>query len=157
MKKVLFLTLMCFPLLTLSAQKNQEGQFEVEMAEVGQPGMLVVRVWCYAKKPKIADNVFKTCAVKGLLFRGVEKSGRMQGRQALVTDGYDANRDYFDEFFKNDYQHFVRIAQNGYVDQDGIIKIKRIYKVAKLVVVSYNDLRNKLEKDNIIKGLNHGF
>ena len=60
-------------------------------------------------------------------------------------------------FFKNEYQNYVRIAQNGHVDQDGIVKIKKLYKVAKLVVVSYNELRSKLEKDNIIKGLNYGF
>lgn len=148
---------MSFSFLTLSAQKDKEGQFEIEMAEIGQPGTLVVKVWCYAKKPQIADNVFKTCALKGVLFRGIERNGRKQGRPALVVEGYDAHREYFDDFFVNDYQNYVRIAQNGYVDQNSIIKIKKLYKVAKLIVVSYNDLRSRLEKDNIIKGLNHGF
>lgn len=99
MKKVLFLILMCFATLTLSAQKDKEGQFEVEMAEVGQPGLLVVKVWCYASKPSIGDSVFKTSALKGVLFRGIDRNGRIQGRPALVMEGYDAHSEYFDIFF----------------------------------------------------------
>ena len=157
MNKLLFLFLMCIISQTLYAQKDMEGQFEVEMAEIGQPGMLVVKVWCYAKKPNIADNIFKTCALKGVLFRGIDKNGRIQGRPAMAVEGYDAHREYFDDFFMREYQNYARIAQNGYVDQNSIIKVKKLYKVAKLVVVSYNELRNRLEKDNIVRGLNSGF
>ncbi len=157
MKKYIVFLLFSFAFLTIFAQKGQEREYEIEMAEVGQPGSLVVKVWCYARKPNISDVVYKTCALKGVLFRGIDNNGRIQGRTALVMDGYDAHSEYFNKFFMNDYQNYVRIAQNGYVDQDGIVKIKKQYKVAKLVVVSYNELRSRLEEDNIIKSLNSGF
>ena len=138
--------------------KVDYSQYEIEMAEVGEPGTLVVKVWCYNKKPQISDEIAKMNAVKGVLFKGVSDSGRMKGRKALVEDGYENHKDYFDDFFgEGKYAKYSRVAMNSYVEQNSLIKVGKLYKIGKIVVISYNDLRKQLESDKIIKGLNYGF
>lgn len=144
--------------LGLAKDKVDNNRYEIEMAEVGEPGTLVVKVWCYNKKPQISEDVAKMNAIKGVLFKGVSDSGRMKGRKALVEDGYDNHKDYFDDFFKEGkYANYSRVALNNYVEQNSLIKVGKQYKIGKIVVISYNDLRKRLEEDKIIKGLNYGF
>lgn len=144
--------------LGLAKDKIDDNRYEIEMAEVGEPGTLVVKVWCYNKKPQISEDVAKMNAIKGVLFKGVSDSGRKKGRKALVEDGYDNHKDYFDDFFKEGkYANYSRVALNNYVEQNNLIKVGKLYKIGKIVVISYNDLRKQLEEDKIIKGLNYGF
>ena len=159
MKKILLVFILCFiSTIVVQAKDDYTDQYEIELAEVGAPGTLVVRVWCYGKKPNIQDDLYKENAIKGILFRGVSDSGRMKGRRTLVTDGYDSHRDYFDNFFKEKrFNNYARIALDGYVEQNSIIKVKKLYKVAKIVVISYNEIRKQLEDDKIIRGLSSGF
>lgn len=140
------------------AKANDQKQYEIEITEIGQPGELVVKVWCYSKKANISESVFKECAINGIMFKGLNDSGRMKGRKPLVVDGYDNHKDYFDDFFgSGEYQKYARIAINGYVEQNSLVKVGKLYKVGKIVVISFNELRSRLESDNIIKGLNSGF
>ena len=112
----------------------------------------------YNKKPQISEDVAKMNAIKGVLFKGVSDSGRMKGRKALVEDGYENHKDYFDDFFnEGKYANYSRVALNNYVEQNSLIKVGKLYKIGKIVVISYNDLRKQLETDKVIKGLNYGF
>ena len=138
--------------------KADDNRYEIEMAEVGEPGTLVVKVWCYNKKPQISEDIAKMNAIKGVLFKGVSDSGRMKGRKALIEDGYENHKDYFDDFFnEGKYANYSRVALNNYVEQNSLIKVGKLYKIGKIVVISYNDLRKQLETDKVIKGLNYGF
>lgn len=160
MKKiVLFLIIFCWATsISIAKDKADDSQYEIEMAEVGEPGTLVVKVWCYNKKPQISDDVVRMNAIKGVLFKGVSDSGRMKGRKALVVDGYENHKDYFDDFFgEGKYARYARVAMNSYVEQNSLIKVGKLYKIGKIVVISFNDLRSQLETDKIIKGLNYGF
>ena len=143
---------------SFAKEKADDNRYEIEMAEVGEPGTLVVKVWCYNKKPQISEDIAKMNAIKGVLFKGVSDSGRMKGRKALVEDGYENHQDYFDDFFKESkYAKYSRVALNNYVEQNSLIKVGKLYKIGKIVVISYNDLRKQLETDKIIKGLDYGF
>lgn len=159
MKRYLLFIFLSLAFVVSSAKdKSDLNKYEIEIAEIGQPGMLVIKTWCYSKKANISEDVFKECAVKGIMFKGLNDSGRMKGRKPLVIDGYDNHKDYFDNFFKNEeYQKYARMAMNGYVEQNSLMKIGKLYKVGKIVVISFNELRARLEEDNIIKGLNSGF
>lgn len=159
MKRVfLFLCLTMGLISHLVAKSNNDLRYDIEMAEVGEPGTLVVKVWCYNKKPQISEDIAKMNAVKGVLFKGVSDSGRMKGRKALVEDGYENHQDYFDDFFKEGkYARYSRVALNNYVEQNSLIKVGKLYKIGKIVVISYNDLRKQLETDKVIKGLDDGF
>ena len=117
-----------------------------------------MKVWCYNKKPQISEDIAKMNAVKGVLFKGVSDSGRMKGRKALVEDGYENHKDYFDDFFKEGkYAKYSHVALNNYVEQNSLIKVGKLYKIGKIVVISYNELRKQLETDKVIKGLDYGF
>lgn len=152
------LILLSFVTFSASAKGNDEGQYEIEIAEIGKPGELVVKVWYYSKKCNVNESVFKECAINGVMFKGINDSGRMKGRKPLVVDGYDNHQQYFDKFFGNqEYQKYTRMAMNGYVEQNSFVKVGKLYKVGKIIVISYNELRTRLESDNIIKGLNSGF
>ena len=143
---------------TVFSSGTDDIRYDIEMAEIGEPGTLVVKVWCYTKKKQIEEDMAKMYAVKGVLFKGVTDSGRMKGRKALVEDGYDNHKDYFDTFFKEGvYARYSRVALNNYVEENSIIKVGKLYKIGKIVVISYNDLRKQLETDKVIKGLNYGF
>ena len=143
---------------SFAKEKADDNRYEIEMAEVGEPGTLVVKVWCYNKKPQISEDVAKMNAIKGVLFKGVSDSGRMKGRKALVEDGYENHKDYFDDFFnEGKYANYSRVALNNYVEQNSLIKVGKLYKIGKIVVISYNELRKQLETDKVIKGLNYGF
>jgi hypothetical protein len=143
---------------SFAKEKADDNRYEIEMAEVGEPGTLVVKVWCYNKKPQISEDVAKMNAIKGVLFKGVSDSGRMKGRKALVEDGYENHKDYFDDFFnEGKYANYSRVALNNYVEQNSLVKVGKLYKIGKIVVISYNDLRKQLETDKVIKGLNYGF
>lgn len=161
MKKVLVLAFICFLFSALAVNAKDKpdlSQYEIEMAEIGKPGTLVVKVWCYNKKPTLPDDTFRQCAIKGVLFKGVDDSGRMKGRKPLVADGYESHKEYFDQFFAGGtYQNYARVAMDGYVEQRNLIKVGKYYKIAKIVVISYNELRARLENDNVIKSLNSGF
>ena len=144
--------------MSMAKEKADDNKYEIEMAEVGEPGTLVVKVWCYNKKPQISEDIAKMNAVKGVLFKGVSDSGRMKGRKALVEDGYENHQDYFDDFFKEGkYAKYSRVALNNYVEQNSLIKVGKLYKIGKIVVISFNDLRKQLETDKVIKGLDYGF
>ncbi len=154
---ILVLIAMIVP-ANFAKDKADDNRYEIEMAEVGEPGTLVVKVWCYNKKPQISEDVAKMNAIKGVLFKGVSDSGRMKGRKALVEDGYENHKDYFDDFFnEGKYANYSRVALNNYVEQNSLIKVGKLYKIGKIVVISYNDLRKQLETDKVIKGLNYGF
>ena len=143
---------------SFAKEKADDNRYEIEMAEVGEPGTLVVKVWCYNKKPQISEDVAKMNAIKGVLFKGVSDSGRMKGRKALVEDGYENHKDYFDDFFNDGkYLNYTRVALNNYVEQNSLIKVGKLYKIGKIVLISYNELRKQLETDKVIKGLNYGF
>lgn len=159
MKKYFLFILLCLlTSISMFAKDDPKDQYEIELAEVGAPGTLVVRVWCYSKKTNVQDDIYRENAIRGILFKGINDSGRMKGRRPLVLDGYDSHKDYFDSFFKDKkYENYARVALDGYVEQNSIIKVKKLYKVAKIVVVSYNEIRKQLEKDNVIRGLSSGF
>lgn len=144
--------------VSVSAKEDSKGQYEIEIAEIGQPGKLVVRVWYYSKKANVCDSIFKECAINGIIFRGINDSGRLKGRKPIVTDGYENHKNYFDDFFKSgEYQKYARMAMSGYVEQNSLVKVGKMYKIGKIVVISFNELRSRLEADKIIKGLNSGF
>lgn len=157
-RKIFILLLMCLMTFVVNAKDKDTNMYEIEMAEIGQPGTLVVRAWIYNKKPIVPDYLFIDSAIKGVLFNGVNDSGRTKGRKALVFDGYDKHRDYFDNFFGgSEYKKYAKIAMNSCVGQNNLVKVGKLYKVAKIVVISYSDLRSRLENDKIINSLNDGF
>ena len=159
MRNAHLLSIVIFSCFSASVS-GQNKSIELVFAETGAPGTTVVTVWSYSPKATIDDDLVLENAVKGCIFNGIKenKEKRIIAKTALLPDGETANADYFDSFFKTgEYRDFCRMGMNGYVEQGNLIKLKRGYRIGKLVVINYDDLRRKLEKDGIIRGLDSGF
>lgn len=139
--------------------KKDMPSCEVEVANIGERGQLVLRVWCFAKKATdIKDDEYLEGAIRQVLFQGIPDTGRMKGHSSLVKDGYANHADYFNDFFaQSKYKNYARISAGGYVNTGNLVKIGKLYKVGKIVVVNLDKLRASLEADNIIKSLSDGF
>lgn len=144
----------------LDAQNKQGDKPQAVMAEIGKPGTVVIKVWSYNKKAKIADETVFENAIKCILFDGIESddSRHMKGRPALAPNSYIDNASYYEDFFANkEHLQYCTMAMNGYVEQGNLLKLKKGYRIGKIVVVQYDQLRKRLVSDGIIRGLDSGF
>lgn len=133
---------------------------ELEMGEVGKAGTLVVKVWNYSKSRTVSNETLVKNAILGICFKGVSdnKSRRMNGFKPLVDGDYEQYEAYFEQFMRtSDLSRYVTIGLDGYVEQGDVIKMKKQYKIGRIVVIHLSDLRKRLEKDGIIKSLTNGF
>ena len=167
--KLNFLTalilLLALPLALAADDREDMYRYELESFEGNMPvqaGSCIVKVWSYGKKEKVTRNECMKNAVHGILFKGYAKSSRRSadhGRKALVPEGYEAHKKYFDAFFDDgDYLQYVQLTNNGRLMAGDVIKIgKREYKVGMVVIINHDALRKRLEKDKIIKALDSLF
>ena len=162
----IFMLCACFS-LNLSAQKKKdkeaaEIQYKYEMEASNSTArnnkFCIVKVWSYGTKE---DDTRKMCmrnAVHGIIFKGYAGSGSDKGRRPLCPEGYNAHKEYFDNFFIGDYMQYVQLTNNGAIAPGDMIKVaKKEYKVGMLVTVNVDELRRRLENDNIIKKLGSMF
>ena len=166
MKNLWIIILALLP-FSLSAQKAAEKKaniateqwgYEIESA-VGQApkGTVIVRVSSYSKNAQVAIQQAAKNAVHGILFKGVAPSNdnnRLPGVPALVNDLTIAaeNDAYFRDFFNNKgYQQYVSMINNGV--PESTMQVGKQYKIAILVKVQVDALRQRLESDGVLKAL----
>lgn len=165
--KNLWIILLALLPLSLSAQKVAEKKaniateqwgYEIEPA-VGQApkGTVIVRVSSYSKNAQVAIQQAGKNAVHGILFKGVAPSNdnnRLPGVPALVNDLTIAaeNDAYFRDFFNNKaYQQYVSMINNG--APESTLQVGKQWKIAILVKVQVDALRQRLESDGVLKAL----
>lgn len=162
---VMLLAVLC-PLAAFAGKDDDDlYRYELESYEgnvAATTGSCIVKVWSYGKKENVTRNVCMRNAVHGILFKGYGAAGDRsadKGRTALVPEGEAAHADYFDTFFDSgDYLQYVQLTNNGQLTAGDVIKIsKREYKIGMVVVIDYDALRTRLEKDGIIKSLDYLF
>lgn len=146
------------------ANKDTEHwRYEVECVGVGKPGTNLIKVWSYSKKPHIAIDQAKKNAVHALLFKGFAKGERgCFAQDALVKDFsiQDKKEAFFKDFFNSKdgkYMRFVQITEEKGITSNDVVKLKKEYKIGIVVLVDRNALRQYLEDEKIIRGLNTGF
>lgn len=168
MKRILFVLLLCMPLLASAQNRrvriaNEETaawRYELESVSVGNtPGTLVLKVWSFSKNPNIAQEQAKKNAVHGAIFKGIPAQDRVPGKQPLVTDEA-AHADFFNSFFADggDYMRFVTLTNTGDLAAGDVLKTSnKEYKVGVLVMLNYNQLRSALESKGVVRSLDAGF
>lgn len=174
MKQLQHLLLCAFLLTTISSaeaqwKKNKANRdskifrYDVECEGVAKQGSKLVKVWSYSKNPKYAISGGMKNAVHGVLFKGYGSG--VEGCSALEPM-IDASRDlskyadFFDEFFKDggEYLRYVSSATDGRIAAGDRLKIsRREYKIGVIVIIKYNQLRKRMEKEGIVKKLSSGF
>ena len=117
-------------------------------------GFKVFKVWSLSKhRGDITNEINMANAIHGLLFKGLAASDEgYQGTvPALVPDGYESHREYFDLFFQSgEFKQFIQLTSRGAQQAGDVVRVGRKYKVGLLVQVNLNALRKRLEKDGII-------
>ncbi len=102
------------------------------------------------------DAALKT-AVYYLLFNGIQGStkNRIHPVPPLITNGgvRDEKRDYFNSFFKDSHYRNYAETISGTIPK--VTKTSSGYNVSVSVILKKEQLRKKLEKDNIIKSLSN--
>lgn len=166
MKSLLLASLLflLFPFMIM-AGNDKEYKYEIESYNgnvSAQSGSCIIKVWSYGKKEKVTRELCMKNAIHGILFKGYAVTGSRKadrGRKALVPEGYEAHKDYFDKFFDSgDFMQYVQLTNNGQLTAGDVIKIsKREYKVGMVIIVDFDALRKRLENDKIIKPLNYLF
>ncbi len=138
-------------------------RYDVECEGIAKQGSKLVKVWSYSKNPKHAISRAMKNAVHGIIFKGF--AGGNQGCTSLQPLVKDATietkfKTFFDAFFLDggEYLKYVSAATDGRIAPGDRLKIsRREYKIGVVVNVMYNQLRKRLEKEEIIKGLSAGF
>ena len=166
MKKILLLMLASMMVLTSSAQRRGRGwaepeyNYELSLAKdnIASTGSFkVFKVYSYARKrDAITQEVNMRNALHGLLFKGLAAAdvGTQGEFPAMVPDGYESHREYFDLFFDSgEYQQFIQLTSKGAMQAGDVVKVGKEYKIGLLVQVNVNALRKRLEKDGIIQGV----
>lgn len=173
MKKILcflFAAIVCLLPAELAAKKidkdkymNEWGNYEVTTISVGQNGTKYLKVWGFGKKVDKAVEQAKKNAIHACLFRGCPGAQNARQTPAIFENqgkGQVAaeNFDYFYDFFENgDYIQFVNMTTDGVPSGQDRREVKGGFKVAINVQVMYDNLRDKMKQDGILKNAAGGF
>ena len=170
MKKIissilLAVILIACPAIGMAKKKVDKQQFmrdwanyEVTTNAVGQNGTKSLKVWGYGKKVDQAIEQAKKNAVHAMLFRGAPGTSNARETPAIFKNQGNGqvaieNFDYFYDFFEEngDYIGFVNVTSDGYPSGQDRREVKGGYKVAVNVQVLYDNLRQKMHDDGLLK------
>jgi hypothetical protein len=142
------------------ADKDTDAfRYDVEYANTGANGMLLIKVWSYSKKANIALEQCKKNAVHGVIFKGYTATGGGSvSQKPLARDAgvYSEKQDFFASFFVDggQYMKYVSAVADGSAE---VRKVGKEYKTGVVITVNKDQLRKDLEDAGIIKGLASGF
>ena len=140
---------------------NSWNNYEVTTVKVGTDGTKFIKVWGFGKKVDLAIVQAKKNAVHACLFRGLPGVETANATPPLCPDPgtLTANEAYFTNFFETagEYLKYVNMTTDGVPSGQDRRQVKGGYKVAIYAQVMYDNLRDKLEADGIIRKLSTGF
>tara|TARA_R110002050_G_scaffold57866_7_gene130265 strand:+ start:60910 stop:61317 length:408 start_codon:yes stop_codon:yes gene_type:complete len=135
----------------------------LECEGIAKQGSKLVKVWSYSKNPKHAIPRGMKNAVHGIIFKGYAGGG--QGCTSLkplvkLADTEEEFKEFFEAFFADggEYLKYASAATDGSIAPGDRLKVsKREYKIGIIVNVQFDQLRKRLEKENIVRSLTSGF
>lgn len=158
MKKIVFLFLFLgsFILVIVNAQNGAQVTYTLESMDGSPDGYALIKVWNMGKKDKLTPQLAMYNAIHGILFKGIPGksiSSANKGYAPLCPDGYNAHKEYFDNFFaSNEYLQYVELANNGNVVAGDRFKLSNgSYKIGMVCLINITYLRKRLEQDGIIR------
>lgn len=129
-------------------------KYDIIGAGSGTEGMVLVKVYVYAKK--VTDQDFKRAAVHGIVFRGCTGNNSGVAQPAMASpDAELSNASYCEAFFAPDgeCQSYASIIPDSYERA----KVGKGYRFGAIVQVNKKSLRKTLEKAGIVRSLSSGF
>ena len=130
-------------------------QYDIMGAGSGNEGMLLVKVFVYAKK-NVPDEELKRAAVHGVVFRGCTGNNSGANQPAMASPIVETDKSAFCEAFfatNGECQNYASIISGSYER----IKTGKGYKYGAIIQVNKTALRKDLEKAGIVRSLSSGF
>ncbi len=155
MKKIV--NLLCFVFLfSLSALAKGDAmpKYDITGAGSGNEGMLLVKVFVYAKSAN--DQDLKRAAVHGVVFRGCTGNNSGASQPAMASaDSESSHAEFCKAFFAADgeCQNYASVIAGSYER----VKTSKGYKNGAIVQVNKKELRKALEKAGVVRSLSSGF
>lgn len=148
---------------TLSAQSRgdiidisqMDTNYSVETIRVGADGTKHIKVMGFGKTEAAAELNAKRNAVHAAIFRGFPAAGGANATPAICTEpnALNTHKSYFNSFFSGDYVQYINVTTDGGASGADRVKVKGGYEVKVYVQVMFDNLRRRLEADNIVKSL----
>lgn len=170
MQRILFTFLAALVLLvspqSIEAKKKVNKQeymkewanYEVTTTCVGQNGTKLLKVWGFGKNVDKAIEQAKKNAVHACLFKDVPGTSNSMSTPAIFANqghiqALNENFEYFYDFFEEngDYLNYVNITSDGYPSGQDRREVKGGKKVAIYVQVMYDNLKERMKNDGILK------
>jgi hypothetical protein len=168
MKKLNLLVLIVFSLGLfgeLSAQNlkkqfkklwGSDVSYEVAVVGIGTDGTKLLKVWGYEKKADMAKIEAKKNAVAACLFKGAVGDREKIMKPIIPNENEaDNHQDYFEKFFETGGQYLQYVAMTNDATGKDIVKMAKGYKVGIVVSVMYDQLRQEMERQGIVKKLSN--
>ena len=137
------------------------NNYEVTTERVAVDGTKFVKVWGYGKKVDAAIVQAKKNAVHACLFRGLPGMETAMPTPAIFKSesSFDEHKDYFIKFFTTggDYIKYINVTTDGVPSGQDRRQVRGGYKVALYVQVMYDNLKDKMEEDGLVRKLSTGF
>lgn len=134
------------------------ANYEATTVSVGQNGTKLLKVWGFGKKIDKAIEQAKKNAVHACLFKGIPGSSTSMKTPAIFNNqgnvqALNENFEYFYDFFEEngDYLNYVNITTDGYPSGQDRREVKGGYKVAINVQVMYDELKQRMRNDGLLK------
>lgn len=145
----------------IKALMESFNNYEVTTERVAVDGTKFVKVWGYGKKVDAAIVQAKKNAVHACLFRGLPGMETAMPTPAIFKSesSFDEHRDYFIKFFTTggDYIKYINVTTDGVPSGQDRRQVRGGYKVALYVQVMYDNLKDKMEEDGLVRKLSTGF
>lgn len=139
-------------------EDTEQFRYDIEYCR-NSDGFLLVKVWSYSKKSRIALEQARKNAVHGVIFRGYASTEPGYASVSpLVRDASIESRheDFFRAFFNDETGEYARYAPSVLDSSAQIIKVGKQYKAGVVVTVNHRLLRQHLEEAGIIQPLGSG-
>lgn len=165
---LLIISIWIFP-SNLSAQSKRElkamvqgfSNYEVTTVKVAVDGTKFVKVWGVGKKVNDAIEQAKKNAVHACLFRGLPGMESAMATPAIFKDqeAFDDNIEFFGPFFVEDgeYLNYINVTTDGVPSGQDRREIRGGYKVALYIQVMYDNLKDRMEEEGLVRKLSTGF
>lgn len=163
---LLFLAALPLPVLAQSRREvkalmNSFNNYEVTTVRVAVDGTKFVKVWGYGKRVDAAIIQAKKNAVHACLFKGLPGMESAMPTPAIMRDAnaFADNQKYFLDFFKTggEYLKYINVTTDGVPSGQDRRQVRGGYKVALYVQVMYDNLKERMETDGLVKKLSSGF
>ncbi|HIZ87012.1 MAG TPA: hypothetical protein IAC03_02495 [Candidatus Coprenecus pullistercoris] len=151
--------LMCAPVYGQKYTPKNSRNYEVETLSSGQ-GTKEFKIYVTERNERRAIPLAKMAAVEVCVFRGLPASGSVSGTPALCSSSdEERHAAFFEEFFApgGRYLQYVNVTSEGRLSDGDKIKVKGGWKIGLTVQVLYDNLRNDLQEEGIVRSLNSGF